>query len=107
MTYIVNTFDDSAHGMERLRHQSEFILVAYPWEDSGLDDIRQQWLDDIQSCARPDGFEYDAARQAVLDWCDENTVRLSNSLHYLQSELDDMSEYDESPAFRLYVECVG
>ena len=108
MQYVINTFDDSAPGMERLRYQSEFILLAYPREDSTPEDIRQRWLDDIQSCARPDYFNYDAARQAVLDWCDENTFRLSSALEYLQSELegkwDDIDDYGESPTFRLYVE---
>lgn len=108
MQYVINTFDDSAPGMERLRHQSEFILLAYPSTDSGLDDIRQQWIDDIQSCARPDDFDYDAARDAVNDWCDDNASRMLHALGALHQEgFAIADEYDhEGPCLRLYVECI-
>ena len=108
MSYHVNNFDDSAPGMERLRNRSEFILIACPWEDSTAEDIRKQWLQDIQSCGRFDGFDYDAARQAVESWCDDNSYTLSRALDYLQSELDgqwdEIADYGEGPVFRLYVE---
>lgn len=108
MAYTVNSFDDSAPGMERLRYRSEFILLAYPWEDSTSEDIRKQWLDDIDSCCRPDGFDYDGACIAVNEWCDDNRDRLSSALQWLQSELsgqwDDIADYGEGPVFRLYIE---
>jgi hypothetical protein len=65
MTYEVSTFDVCAIGFERLRSYEEFILTASINADTKGEDIRDQWLDDIEACMRPDGFDYDAARQAV------------------------------------------
>lgn len=61
----VTTFDVCVPGMERLRSQSEFILLAYLQPSTTGGNIREQWLDDLQVCERPDGFNYDAARQAI------------------------------------------
>lgn len=66
--YQVTSLDCSAEGMERLRSQSEFILLAYLGPDSSPEDIFRELRDDIQSCERPDGFDYDAAREAIQDW---------------------------------------
>jgi hypothetical protein len=63
--YEVSSFDVCAEGNERLRSYSEFILVAYVGARQSVKGIRQQWLDDIQACVRPDGFDYDAARKCV------------------------------------------
>lgn len=106
VTYTVNSFDDSASGMERLRYQSEFILLAYPHKDSDCADIRQQWLDDIQSCCHPDGFDYEAASAAVNEWCDYNGERISHALGALHREGFALcEEYEcEGPVFRLYIE---
>jgi hypothetical protein len=100
MAYTVTTFDDSADGMERLRNQSEFILLAYPASDSTPDDVLQQFIDDIQSCDRFDGFDYDAARAAVNEWYDSDM--LARVLQSTEWPDDDESEW--WPTFRLYVE---
>jgi hypothetical protein len=103
MSYTVTTFDDSAEGMERLRDQSEFILLAYPSKDSTPDDILQQFVDDIQTCDRFDGFDYDAAREAVIAWYDSDTVaRVLGWIDWPESD-DDIGD-DFYPVFRLYVE---
>ena len=106
--YTVTSFDNSVSGMERLRNQSEFILLAYPWEDSVPVDIRRQWVDDIQSCDRFDGFDYEAAREAVNEWYNESGEDIvAHAIAYLNSQVeswDDVEFSDESPVFRLYVE---
>jgi hypothetical protein len=65
MAYQVGGFDVCVQGFERLRRQSEFILCAYINAETTADGIAQQWRDDLQSCMRPDGFDYDGARLAI------------------------------------------
>lgn len=67
--YEVTTFDVCTQGFERLRSNSEFILVAYPNGRSGAGTLRKQWLDDLQSCERPEGFDYGAAKLAIGRYC--------------------------------------
>lgn len=68
-SYSVTGLDCAADGMERLRDQSEFILLAYVGgADETPDSVLEQWLDDVQSVARPDGFNYDGARLALYQW---------------------------------------
>lgn len=110
MRYSVTGVDDSAEGMERLRDQSEFILIAYASDDSTPDDLAEQWSADIGATAQPDGFDYDAAESAVRTYCRE-------SADYLQALIDsavaierrDAEErrrsfdMDDAPPLRLYV----
>ena len=63
--YQVTGFDVCVPGMERLRSQSEFLLLAYVDATTRGRHIVNAWMDDIQACSRPDDFDYDAARRAA------------------------------------------
>lgn len=65
MRYTVTTFDVCVQGFERLRSESEFLLVATIGPRAGWRTLRNEWLADMQSCERPEGFDYDAARACV------------------------------------------
>ena len=67
--YEVASMDYCAPGFERLRNQDEFILCAYPAPGAGWRALQRDWLQDIESCDRPDGFDYPAARRAVRAYC--------------------------------------
>ena len=67
-TYSVTSFDACVPGYERLRSNSEFILVAYPRPQWGKRAMMRAFLEDMESVSRPDGFDYRAARQAVRAW---------------------------------------
>lgn len=102
--YTVTGFDAAVDGMERLRNQDEFILLAYPSADSTVADLRSQWESDLQVCDRPDGFDYDAARATIAEFCEERadylrSEILSLSLYMPEEELEDC----EGATFRLYV----
>ncbi len=66
MRYEIVTLDTSADGMERLRNQDEFILLAYGDSTSTPVGLIHDWKADVQSCDRGDGFDY-AAIDAALD----------------------------------------
>ncbi len=63
--YEAVTFDVCAQGSERLRILVEFILLAYIGGDTDSGELLGQWESVIQACARPDGFDYDAALECV------------------------------------------
>lgn len=63
--YTIQTFDVCMSGNERLRNNQEFILTASIGADSTPDSLAEQWLDDIQACARDDDFDFNAARVVV------------------------------------------
>lgn len=89
MRYEVTTVDLTVQGFERLRSPSEFILNAYPSKSDDPAAIVQTLKDDIQSCARPDDFDYDAARSALDEWFDDSGIA------HLRSQLNAMEEPDE------------
>jgi hypothetical protein len=66
--YEVSGMDYCAPGMERLRNQDEFILCAYVNPGAGWRALRSAWLQDIQSCERSGGFDYEGARRAVAEY---------------------------------------
>lgn len=66
--YHVTSLDCSAEGMERLRSPAEFILLAYAGSDSTPEDIFAALRDDVDSCDRGDGFDFEAARAAIQTW---------------------------------------
>jgi hypothetical protein len=72
--YEVTTLDVCVYGMERLRNRNEFILTARIDAETDSGDLLEEWLRDIQACDRPDGFDYDAVREAVTNYY-ESTVR--------------------------------
>lgn len=72
MAYEVSTFDVCVSGFERLRSQDEFILLASIDAETDGDSLLEQWLSDIQSCDRFDGFDYRAAETAVREYWNAN-----------------------------------
>ncbi len=100
--YTVNECDASADGMERLRNQDEFILISGATADShDPRAIFEGFLEDIQSCARPDEFDYDACEKALHDWFDESGASdIKDALRYIDwREIDEF----EGVTVRLYV----
>lgn len=125
--YTVSGLDCSADGMERLRDQSEFILLADP-SPSDPDEatpaaLCEQWIADLDSVMREDGFDYQQAESAIRTYCEEATesgylpAKLAERRAMLEEatrqaaeagELDENGELSEEffaelPAFRLYV----
>lgn len=107
MIYEVTRFDNSAPGMEPLRDQDEFILIAYLGEDMAPLEILAQWQEDIDSCARPDGFDYLEARAAIDRWAGHNLERIRGEIEFFRdaAKRGDFSWNDEDLEipFRLYV----
>jgi hypothetical protein len=109
--YSVTGLDCSAEGMERLRDQSEFILLAYPGADTTPDDLAADWIRDMDSSDQGEGFDYDAAEQAIRAYVIEATesgylgVSLAENAAYLRGETREESDdgEPESAPFRLYV----
>jgi hypothetical protein len=105
--YSVSGVDDAAEGMERLRDQSEFILVAYASGGESPAEIGEQWLRDVDSCGREDGFDYDAAEHAIRQYISDATE--SGYLDSLIGRARDVAGSDESAdemestPLRLYV----
>lgn len=110
--YHVTSLDCSAEGAERLRSQSEFILLAYAGADTSPEDIFAALREDVDSCDRPDGFDFEAARDAIQTW------GKNGGLSLVQWELrsardaaargdinwnDESADECDSVTFRLYV----
>lgn len=110
--YHVTSLDCSAEGMERMRSQSEFIAIAYAGSDSTPEDIFAALREDVDSCEREDGFDYDAARKAIQTWGQNGglsliTWELNQAIKAAaRGDLNwndaSAAEFD-SVAFRLYV----
>lgn len=110
--YSVSGIDDSADGMERLRNQDEFILLAYPNSETTPDELAAAWIQDIQSHAQPDGFDYDAAEHAIREYVAEATesgylpAKLGGLAIYesiAADEPDSFDDFEQGVTFRLYV----
>lgn len=74
--YHVTSLDCSAEGMERLRSQSEFILLAYAGQESTPEDVLRDLREDLDSCDRPDGFNFEHARAAIQTWAQNGGLSL-------------------------------
>ena len=110
--YTVSTFDVCASGFERLRSYSEFILLASIDAETSAADLLEQWISDIQSCARPDDFDFDAARKAVETYHAENIAPLfakrDNPFDLDARDVEDAESFDqESATAYLYVNVEG
>lgn len=115
--FSVSSVDDSAEGMERLRDQSEFILLAYPGEGAKPAELTEQWSADLDSVGRPDGFGFALAESVIRDYCEERGDYLAAILAERSSAMreerlaainaddsgDDVPEESEWPPIRLYV----
>lgn len=74
MRYQVTTYDYACSGMERLRNRDEIILIAYPTPSTTDDALLDEILDDVGSVERPDDFDFDAARSALVEYFDAATL---------------------------------
>lgn len=119
--YTVSGLDYSAAGMERLRDQSESILLADPDADSTPESILAEWLADLDSCDRGDSFNYNAAEHAICEYVAGNRLAVEAALSDIRAairndyerakaagELDEHGElgesyFDERPPLRLYL----
>lgn len=114
--YAVTGVDDSADGMERLRNQDEFILLAYPNADSTPAELGEQWLADIDSAALAEDSDFAGIESAVRQYVAEATEsgylahKLAEAARIeaeakLAAERGDFDAPDFEPgiAFRLYV----
>ena len=63
--YFVSGSDFCTQGFERLRCNSEILLLAYPTARQGANAICQEILQDLQRCQLGEGFNYRAARRAI------------------------------------------
>lgn len=107
MPYSVATLDVCAQGFERLRSESEFILTAYVWAATPPESYLEQWLSDIQSCDRGEGFDYAEAEKTVREYYESDirprwTHESSNPFR-LDDEPDAGDEGESCVAF-LYIE---
>lgn len=87
--YDITTFDVCVPGFERLRSNAEFILVASVWPDMSHQDLQTAWLDDMQSCDRPDNFDFDAVRTLVTNFA--ASINMKRALEYVEPSFDDDS----------------
>jgi hypothetical protein len=102
MKYRVNSYDICCPGMERLRSNSEFILVTTVYKGVLGEEIRDDMKQQIQSCAQPDGFDYEACRQAIDDFIDQN---IAGNCARLFGDIDPPSDNEEG--VNLYVFMTG
>ena len=87
--YTVNSYDICVQGYERLRSNSEFIIPTYVSRGTTVDEIRQDMKDDIQNIMQPDGFDFDACRKAIDEFCDANAHDLAAQLAHLEEIPED------------------
>ena len=96
MAYQVTTFDVCGAGFERLRTYEEFIVIACIDAETDSDDLLEQWQSDLQSCMRPDGFDYAAASEAIRSYHESNIqplfARESNPFSLEPRSNDDSEE---------------
>lgn len=88
--YEVTTFDVCQPGFERLRNQDEFLLVASVQNDTTRDAMIQQFIEDLQACDRPAGFDYDACRTAIRDCCQD--INMTYVLAYVEPATEEDEE---------------
>ena len=85
--YTVTSFDVCQPGFERLRSNSEFLLVGHVEHNTSREDLRSQFMSDIQACERPDSFDYDAARKVVTDYL--ASVDMVRALMYVEAPVTE------------------
>lgn len=112
--YAVTGLDCSVEGMERLRDQSEFILLAYPGEryDMAPAELAEDWICDMNGADCGDGLNYDAAEHAIRTYAEESaeylTAVLESRRQAVRQALADANGDSDGfepdwPPFRLYV----
>jgi hypothetical protein len=102
--FKVTTTDYAMPGMERLRDQDEFILIAYPSYHTSIVEVRNDILADIEAVDRGDDFDYDAAHTAVQAALTAHfgDASLFRAVYEVDPASDGESD-EEFPAFYVYV----
>lgn len=102
MTYTVTGFDVCTQGFERLRNRDEFILVGYVQHDTSRADLESQFITEIEMCARPAGFDYEACRKLVRDYM--SMINMTVATRYIDppNEGDD-EDHDSGCCAFLYI----
>jgi hypothetical protein len=106
MRYQVTELCTATPGMERLRNRDEFILIAYPSGPERVADSLRQLKADLQTCDRPEGFGYQAARDAIDKWAAEggrDMVQAALAAIDWQGLGDSDDWGEDSPIVRLFV----
>lgn len=94
MKYQVNRFDVCASGMENLRSQDEFLIVADIFPNVTAKDLLSMLFNDVNCCERSADFNYRDCLVTVEDWFNaEIAPRLAKSSNPF--DLDDFAEADE------------
>lgn len=110
--YAVTGLDCSAEGMERLRNQREFILLAYPGAGTTAAEVGEQWRGDVRSRDAGERNPDALATVAVL-WAAAYAGSLNRELRDVRNQLEleteeagELGAEFDAPsfAFRLYVE---
>lgn len=99
--YEVLSYDVCVSGFERLRSYSEFMLVTSVDAASSPESLLDGLLSDIQACARPDDFDYDAANALVRDFVASELRPLFAKSNPFK--LEDRKEDDDSEGCSLFV----
>lgn len=90
--YEIASFDVCMPGFERMRSASEFILVASVQYGMSKDDLIGAFNDDLQSCMRPDDFDYGGAREVVRAYV--NGLDMAQVLQYIDAPKDPEADID-------------
>ena len=98
--YLVTSIDLCAQGYERLRRQSEIILLAYPTSATTPEELKADLIADLDSCMRDDGFDYDAATAAIETYFADNPAGIQCHI----DEAPESWEEDMEGAFFMYLE---
>lgn len=68
--YSISSFDVCVQGFEPLRSYTETLLPVPIGPEDTPETIREALHDELQSCMRPDGFDYEAAEKAINEFVD-------------------------------------
>lgn len=104
--YTVNSWDVCSAGNERLRNQTEFMIVTPVGPGTDLADARRGLKADIQSHMQPDWFDYAACKAAIDAWCDTVLApRMNDAKANPFADLDfDREDEESDAALFLYVQ---
>ena len=100
MTVTLNSYDLCVSGFERLRKQSEFMLVVPVSNTDTRADICEALHADLQSCMREDDFDWDGAKTMIDEHFGSRPAEL------FAPELEDVGEDEEGCSLYLYCEQV-
>lgn len=68
MSYRVTSWDICVQGFERLRSYTETLLAVPLSPDMTMENIKEALVEDLQICERPEGFNYNKARNVLTNF---------------------------------------